>query len=200
MWRGRLRGPVLQFAMLAFLAVLAGCAGAPRRPAPQPLPPQVAAQVVFTALNFIDVPYRRGGGLRHGSNAGSSGGSDGDKDPPPDGFDCSSFTRHIFERSLGVALPRTAWDQARDPSLAEVAASDLQPGDLVFFNTLQRPHSHVGIYIGEGRFVHAPRTGALVRLEDMQARYWVQRFDGARRAAQTGGGASPLPSPRLSPL
>ncbi|MCW5636883.1 MAG: C40 family peptidase, partial [Rubrivivax sp.] len=137
-----------------------------------PLDPAAAAQVVITAMAFIDTPYQRGG----------NGGGD---DEPADGFDCSGFTRHVYARSLGLALPRTAWDQARAPALGEVGAAHLLPGDLVFFNTLRRAHSHVGIYIGEGRFIHAPRPGARVRVEEMHGtagRYWVQRFDGARRA------------------
>lgn len=152
---------------------LSGCAAPGRRASSAPpLAPEKASQVVLTAMAFLDVPYRRGG-------TGGAGES-------PDGFDCSGFTRHVYERSLGLALPRTAWDQARAPALLEVARSDLQAADLVFFNTLKRAHSHVGIYIGQGRFVHAPRTGLNVRLEEMQGaqgRYWTERFDGARRPA-----------------
>lgn len=152
-------------------AGLGGCAGTAPRPTVGSAPllaPQTAAQVVFTAMQFLDAPYRRGG-------TGEAEGADG--------FDCSGFTRHVYERSLGLVLPRTAWDQARDPALFTIGPTELQPGDLVFFNTLGRAHSHVGIYIGEGRFIHAPRPGTTVRLEDMGGRYWVQRLDGARRAA-----------------
>lgn len=157
---------------------LAGCAGPAGRVATAPpMAPEKAAHVVLTAMAFLDTPYRRGG------NGGGNGGSSA---LAADGFDCSGFTRHVFERSLGLTLPRTAWDQARAPALREVGATDLQPGDLVFFNTLQRAYSHVGIYIGQGRFIHAPRPGTSVRVEEMQGpqgRYWTQRFDGARRAA-----------------
>jgi cell wall-associated NlpC family hydrolase len=164
--------------LLAAAAGLAGCAAPARRAAgAPPLAPEKASQVVLTAMAFIDAPYRRGGtGSNHGAGEAS------------DGFDCSGFTRHVYERSLGLSLPRTAWDQARAPALLEVARVDLQPGDLVFFNTLKRAHSHVGIYIGQGRFVHAPRTGLNVRVEEMQGtqgRYWAERFDGARRATAT---------------
>jgi len=155
---------------------LAGCAGPARRVASAPpLAPEKAANVVLTAMAFLDTPYRRGG---NGRAEGASEGSEG--------FDCSGFTRHVYERSLGLTLPRTAWDQARAPALLEVGATQLQPGDLVFFNTLQKAFSHVGVYIGQGRFVHAPRPGTAVRVEEMQGpqgRYWTQRFDGARRAA-----------------
>jgi cell wall-associated NlpC family hydrolase len=118
---------------------------------------------VIAALQFLDAPYRRGGA--------------GDE-----GFDCSGFTRHIFELSLGLVLPRRADEQARAPQLRDVRRDELQPGDLVFFNTLRRTFSHVGIYLGDGRFIHAPRTGSAVRIERMGATYWARRFTGARRA------------------
>jgi cell wall-associated NlpC family hydrolase len=108
------------------------------------------------------VPYRRGGETEAG-------------------FDCSGFTRHIFENSLGLVLPRRAEEQARAPGLFAVKRDDLKPGDLVFFNTLRRTFSHVGIYIGEGKFIHAPRPGGEVRVEDMSESYWARRFTGARR-------------------
>lgn len=124
-----------------------------------------ASQVVLTALNFLDIPYRRGG-----TNAEA-------------GFDCSGFTRHIYAQSLGVELPRSADEQAQAASLVTVRRDELRPGDLVFFNTLNRTFSHVGIYVGDGRFVHAPKTGAQVRVENMRAGYWTRRYTGARRVA-----------------
>ena len=124
-----------------------------------------AAEVVITALNFLGQPYRHGG-------------SKFDQ-----GFDCSGFTRHVYDLSLGLQLPRSADDQASATSLVSVDRAGLRPGDLVFFDTLQRMYSHVGIYVGEGRFIHAPRTGSQVRVEDMRFAYWAQRFTGARRAA-----------------
>jgi cell wall-associated NlpC family hydrolase len=114
-------------------------------------------------MNFLGVPYRRGG-------------------DDAEGFDCSGFTRHVFESTLGLVLPHRADQQARHASLASVPRDELKPGDLVFFNTMKRAFSHVGIYIGEGRFIHAPRSGGEVRVEDMRQRYWAQRFNGARRA------------------
>ena len=123
-----------------------------------------ASGVVVAAMNFLGVPYRRGGN-------------------DEEGFDCSGFTRHLFEARLGLVLPRRAEEQAHAPGLVKVPRSELQPGDLVFFNTLRRTFSHVGIYIGEGRFIHAPRPGAQVRLESMQVAYWSKRFTGARRPA-----------------
>ena len=123
-----------------------------------------ASELVFVAMNFLGVPYRRGGG-----NA-------------DEGFDCSGFTRHIFESSLGLVLPRRAEQQAQDQALFNVKRDELRPGDLVFFNTMKRAFSHVGIYLGDGKFIHAPRSGTQVRIEDMRQAYWNQRFDGARRA------------------
>jgi len=122
-----------------------------------------ASGMVLSAMNFLGVPYRRGG-----SSATA-------------GFDCSGFTRHIFESSLGLLLPRRVDDQASAPGLVAVKRDELQPGDLVFFNTLKRTFSHVGIYVGEGKFIHAPRAGGEVRVEDMGFRYWAKRFTGARR-------------------
>lgn len=123
-----------------------------------------ASDMVITAMNFLGVPYRRGG------NTADSG------------FDCSGFTRQVFETSLGLVLPRRADDQARAAGLHPVKRDELQPGDLVFFNTLKRTFSHVGIYVGEGRFIHAPKPGGEVRVESMNFAYWAKRFTGARRA------------------
>lgn len=123
-----------------------------------------SADVVMTAMAFIDQPYRAGG-----TNA-------------EHGFDCSGFTRHVFAQAIGFVLPRQADEQAQASGLRAVAREQLRPGDLVFFNTLRRTFSHVGIYLGDGRFIHAPRSGAQVRVESMAAPYWTRRFTGARRA------------------
>lgn len=137
-----------------------------------------ASGLVVAALNFLGVPYRRGG-------------------TNEEGFDCSGFTRHLFESSLGVLLPRRAEEQAHSTDLVPVARSQLQPGDLVFFNTLRRTFSHVGIYVGDGRFIHAPRPGAEVRLENMRLPYWNTRFTGARRPAGEPGApvTASMPAP-----
>lgn len=123
-----------------------------------------ASNVVITAMNFLGNPYRYGG-----SSVGQ-------------GFDCSGFTRHVFNLSLGIALPRSADEQAMAGGMVDVDRAELRPGDLVFFNTLKRTFSHVGIYVGEGRFIHSPRSGSEVRIENMRYAYWAQRFTGARRA------------------
>jgi cell wall-associated NlpC family hydrolase len=130
-----------------------------------------ASEMVLTAMNFLGVPYRRGG------NTGE------------DGFDCSGFTRHVFEMSLGLVLPRRADEQARAPGLFSIKRDELKPGDLVFFNTLKRTFSHVGIYVGDGKFIHSPRTGGEVRVEDMRLAYWSKRYNGARRADPSAGDA-----------
>ena len=135
----------------------------------------VASEMVMTAMNFLGVPYRRGG-----SSA-------------DDGFDCSGFTRHVFENSLGLLLPRRADQQAQDSSLAKVQREELRPGDLVFFNTMRRAFSHVGIYVGEGKFIHSPRAGGEVRIEDMRQAYWAKRFNGARRAEHSAVEATARP-------
>jgi cell wall-associated NlpC family hydrolase len=154
------------------LLVIGGCA-APMGTAPSSpferrstveVPPDPRmADLLLSAFGLVGVPYRLGG-----SNV-------------ENGFDCSGFTRHLFEAHLGVALPRRSQDQAEARGFVDVPGYELQPGDLVFFNTLRRANSHVGIYVGDGRFIHAPRTGATVRLEPMGGSYWRKRYDGARR-------------------
>ena len=136
-----------------------------------------ASELVISAMNFIGVPYRRGG------------------DTAEQGFDCSGFTRYVFENSLGLVLPRRADQQAREAGLLQVMREDLKPGDLVFFNTMKRTFSHVGIYVGDDKFIHAPRTGSEVRIEDMRESYWSRRFTGARRADLTAA-APQRPSAR----
>lgn len=123
-----------------------------------------ASDMVLTAMNFIGVPYRRGG------------------NSVERGFDCSGFTRHVFELSLGRVLPHRADEQATTAGLTSIGRDQLKPGDLVFFNTLRRTFSHVGIYIGDGKFIHAPKPGGEVRVDELAASYWSHRFTGARRA------------------
>lgn len=98
---------------------------------------------------------------------------------PETGFDCSGLIAHAFERSLGLLLPHNARAQSRVGK--PVKRRDLAPGDLVFYNTRNQPFSHVGMYIGNGRFIHAPKPGARVRLERLDTPYWQSRFNGGRR-------------------
>jgi cell wall-associated NlpC family hydrolase len=100
---------------------------------------------------------------------------------PATGFDCSGLVTHVFEQAWGVALPHNAQAQSRIG--IPVRLRELEPGDLVFYNTRNRPYSHVGIYLGEGRFIHAPRPGKRVRVESLKSSYWMARFNGGRRLA-----------------
>jgi cell wall-associated NlpC family hydrolase len=120
-----------------------------------------AGDVVVGALNMIGVRYRWGG------------------DTPDSGLDCSGFVRYVFQDTLGMALPRRAEEMSRVGE--KVRMSDLKPGDLVFFNTMRRTFSHVGIYIGDNKFVHSPSTGSTIRVDDLDDGYWEKRFTGARR-------------------
>ncbi len=140
-----------------------------------------ASEMVLTAMNFLGVPYRRGGNNSE------------------DGFDCSGFTRHVFEMSLGLVLPRRADEQARVPGMFSIKRDELKPGDLVFFNTLKRTFSHVGIYVGDGKFIHSPRTGSEVRVEDMRLAYWSKRYNGARRAEPVNDGSGVGAAPEATP-
>ncbi|MCG2593715.1 C40 family peptidase [Ramlibacter sp. XY19] len=129
------------------------------------------SELVVNAMGFLGVPYRRGG-----SNA--------------DGFDCSGFVRAMYEQTVGLMLPRRANEQAA--ATQKIERQDLQPGDLVFFNTMRKAFSHVGIYVGDNKFIHSPKPGAQVRVEDMGVAYWKTRFDGARRVLD---GAQPAQQP-----
>jgi cell wall-associated NlpC family hydrolase len=162
--------------------VLAGCASAPRMhtraPATEGAPRAPvelteramgeissgrARELALHALSYIGVPYRYGGAS------------------PETGFDCSGLVHYVYSRGVGIALPRTT--EALSEIGAPIAADELATGDLVFFDTLRKPYSHVGIYLGDQRFIHAPATGGQVELVDLRARYWQTRFSGARRPA-----------------
>jgi cell wall-associated NlpC family hydrolase len=130
-----------------------------------------AAELVLNAMGSLGVRYKRGG------------------ESAETGFDCSGFVRAVIQQTIGLVLPRRAHEQA--DATEKIDKADLQPGDLVFFNTLRRAYSHVGIYVGEGRFIHAPRSGARVRVESMDSRYWQRRFNGARRVPATDAEAAP---------
>lgn len=128
---------------------------------------------------FLGVRYRMGG---NGPDAG--------------GFDCSGLVRKVFGDALGLNLPRTASEMAQMGE--KVASSELKPGDLVFFNTMRRTFSHVGIYLGDNKFLHSPSKGSAVRVEDMTEAYWTKRFTGGRRLiseAQAAGADMAAPQP-----
>jgi len=124
-------------------------------------------ETLTRALDLLGIRYRRGGTL------------------PETGFDCSGFVGYVFRESIGRVLPRTSREIGKSGEM--VKKSELQPGDLVFFNTMRRAFSHVGIYLGDHRFVHAPASGGEVRVEDMRTSYWSKRFSGARRVADEQG-------------
>lgn len=150
-----MKNPLLIFAFL----LLTACSSTPTR--------QFAASgeqmndLVMYAVSLADTPYRYGG------NSTDSG------------FDCSGFVGHVYRHSLDISLPRTSREISRVGT--PVGRSELSPGDLVFYNTRHRSFSHVGIYIGDGKFVHSPRSGESVRTEEMYTPYWQARYDGARR-------------------
>jgi cell wall-associated NlpC family hydrolase len=98
---------------------------------------------------------------------------------PVTGFDCSGLVAHVYLEAWNIRLPRNT--SAQSKAGTPVSLAELQAGDLVFYDTLKRPYSHVGIYLGDGKFIHAPKTGAQVRVESLKSTYWAQRYNGARR-------------------
>lgn len=120
-----------------------------------------AREIVMYALGFLGVNYKFGG------------------NSPDTGFDCSGLVRYVFNQAAGLILPHDA--RAMSHMGERITVDELQPGDLVFYNTLRRPFSHVGIYLGEQRFIHAPSHGGEVEIVDMNDRYWRNRFNGVRR-------------------
>ena len=150
--------------LLAALLGLGGCASTGDKPSAPEAPS--ASRAVGYALSLQGIPYRPG------------------KERPDEGFDCSGFVRHVYSRQ-GILLPRRVRDMAYQ--LPTVDKDERQPGDLVFFNTSGQPFSHVGIYVGDDRFVHAPspRTGR-VMVSSLDLAYWRQRFIGVRRPLWSG--------------
>ncbi|AOX99238.1 C40 family peptidase [Jeongeupia sp. USM3] len=129
---------------------------------------QAAAQeLLLQAMSLIGVRYSWGGNT------------------PEEGLDCSGFIRYVFQNSLNITLPRTALSMSQTGQT--VNKDELKPGDLVFFNTLGRAFSHVGIYLGDNRFIHSPRAGKSVEVSNIQQSYWQQRWNGARRIAGASG-------------
>ena len=126
-----------------------------------------ASSVAMQALAYLGTPYRNGGLS------------------PQTGFDCSGLVAYVYREGAGLALPRNTFDLSHLGEAIEPAA--LRPGDLVFYNTQQREYSHVGIYLGEERFIHAPSSRGEVRVENLRAGYWLRRFSGARRVISPSG-------------
>lgn len=117
--------------------------------------------LIAYARSLIGTPYKYGG------------------TSPDSGFDCSGYVGDVFQHTAGVRLPRSSSDISKKGSALERTA--LQPGDLVFFNTLKKKFSHVGIYLGDNQFIHAPSNSGKVRIDDMTEPYWKKSYDGARR-------------------
>lgn len=129
-------------------------------------------EMLDTALSYLGVPYRFGGAS------------------PRTGFDCSGLVNHVFRQAFGLSLPRTAREIARNG--AAVARGELLPGDLVFFNTRGFLNSHVGIYLGDSKFVHAPNSRGRVRIDDLDNAYYRTRFNGARRISAAEADAAAI--------
>lgn len=130
-------------------------------PAAQSSQAAPSSDVIMYALSLIGVSYKYGG------------------TSPASGLDCSGFVKHVFDQTAGLSLPHNALAISRLGN--KIPTSELQPGDLVFFKTLRRAFSHVGIYLGDNRFVHAPTSGGGVEIVSMKESYWAKRFNGARR-------------------
>jgi hypothetical protein len=182
----------LAFSLLTVF-LLAACAGAPQKTssrsggsvvvangayhAPPPGFPNFVdhsigrEEISIQAMSLVGIPYRWGGNT------------------PDSGFDCSGLVRYVVLRAASVNLPRTTADMSGRGESIE--PDGIAPGDLIFFNTTGRAHSHVGIYVGKLRFVNAPSTGGTVRLDYLTNPYWAKRFDGIRRVA--GPAATPAP-------
>ncbi|WP_426393618.1 C40 family peptidase [Ralstonia sp. R-29] len=182
-------------ALLALVCLLSACSSTPTRStasrdpgalrtrgAPINDPSAGLEEISIEAMALVGTPYRYGGNT------------------PDSGFDCSGLVRYVVQRAAAVNLPRTAAEMGRRGTALE--RRDVASGDLVFFNTTGQANSHVGIYVGQNRFVHAPATGGTVRLEDMTKSYWASRYMGARRVVAVsnlpdapGPSSTPIPAP-----
>jgi cell wall-associated NlpC family hydrolase len=144
----------------------------------EPLPKSFASTVssavvdktetlINNAMQLIGVRYRWGGNT------------------PQSGLDCSGFVRYVFNDTFGFLLPRKSAQMSKVG--LEIGKEELRPGDLVFFNTMRHAFSHVGIYVGNNKFIHAPSKGKSIRVDDMTKVYWEKRYNGARRLENTSG-------------
>jgi cell wall-associated NlpC family hydrolase len=177
--------PVLaRIALTTFTLLLAACAGTSPPSAPVPIPvsnvqldtySQAADDVLFRALGLVGTPYRYGGNT------------------PDGGFDCSGLINFVYRDMMGIRLPRSTREMINLNS-PDISKAALQPGDLVFFATAGgRQVSHAGIYVGEGRFVHAPSTGGTVRLDSLSNQYWQRSYLNAKRVLIAPNLASSAP-------
>jgi cell wall-associated NlpC family hydrolase len=150
----------MRFGLLLLALLLGACSSVKKdaRPAGSHAP---SGSLTSYALSLVGVPYKYGG------------------NSPDTGFDCSGFVGHVYKRSLGISLPRSAPQISRQGQPVKLA--QLREDDLVFYNTNHQAFSHVGIYLGDDRFIHAPSSGGSVRIENMSMDYWQKHYDGARR-------------------
>src|SRR5258708_23586176 len=185
------------WSLLLLTLVVAACSSAPTRVSRAPAPSSTTAsnrafgtpsgfpnfvdhsvgreEISIQAMSLVGVPYRWGGNT------------------PEAGFDCSGLVRYVVDRAASVNLPRTTADMSGRGESIE--PDEVAPGDLIFFNTTGRPHSHVGIYVGKLRFVNAPSTGGTVRLDYLTNPYWAKRLDGIRRVAPPKSAPTPFDTP-----
>jgi cell wall-associated NlpC family hydrolase len=156
------------FSTLIVLFLLSACGSQPQRydvsvtTAPSSDEEQMSNMAIY-AMSLYDTPYQYGGKSRI------------------NGFDCSGFVQYVFQNSLGLQLPRTSAEMGRMGRALE--PNQLKPGDLVFFNTTRNANSHVGIFIGDNRFVHSPKTGKAIMITSLNDKYWSSHYNGARRIA-----------------
>ncbi|HCA27497.1 MAG TPA: hypothetical protein DEP05_07660 [Betaproteobacteria bacterium] len=157
-------------------SLLSACAASPQQPlsnnpplaaSPQPIVRQDNIQdktsrqnIVLYAFGLIGIDYRFGGGN------------------PASGLDCSGMVRYIYRNAAAINLPHNAYRMARMGR--KISRAELKPGDLVFFNTLHRPYSHVGIYIGNHRFIHAPHTNGKIEISNLNSPYFSKHYEAAR--------------------
>ncbi len=162
----------MRAALFAASLMATGMAWSADAPPPEPDTPisrlhtltDRASELAMRAMGMLGIHYKYGGNT------------------PESGLDCSGLVHLIFKEAWGKDLPRTAKELSRTGE--HVDKADLQPGDLVFYNTLKRSFSHVGIYLGDNKFIHAPSKGGEVRIESMDIGYWKNRFNGARRISE----------------
>jgi cell wall-associated NlpC family hydrolase len=155
----------MKFFLLFFLLLFTACSSVNKEVRP-PFSSADAGNITSYARSLIGTPYKYGG------------------NSPDTGFDCSGFVDHVFRHTLGIKLPRSSYEISQAGQA--ISKSSLRTGDLVFFNTLHRKFSHVGIYLGGERFIHAPSSGGRVRTENMREAYWKSHYDGARRISLSG--------------
>ena len=151
----------VRYLALSLSLVLAACASSPKSPSAPSVSDAAADRAAANAVKMVGKPYRFGGAT-------------------PAGFDCSGLVFFSYKQA-GVTLPRST-DQQRDLS-RHIRRASLKRGDLVFFDQEGKKNSHVGIYLGDGRFVHAPSSGKHVRTDSLDSPYWKKHFSEARRLA-----------------